>query len=35
MSGEIRTDIFTLLILLICIKEITNENLLYSSENST
>lgn len=35
MSGEIRTDIFTLLILLICIKEITNKNLLYSSENST
>ena len=35
MSGEIRTDIFTLLTLLICIKVTTNENLLYSSENST
>ena len=31
MYWEIGTDIYTLLIL--CIKYITNENLLYSSEN--
>ena len=31
MNWEIGTDIYTLLIL--CIKQTTNENLLYSSEN--
>ena len=33
MNWEIETDIYTLLIL--CIKYITNENLLYSSRNPT
>ena len=33
MNWEIGTDIYTLLIL--CIKQITNENLLYSTGNST
>ena len=33
MNWEIRIDIYTLLILYI--KEITNENLLYSTRNST
>ena len=31
MNWEIGTDIYTLL----CIKQITNENLLYSTGNST
>ena len=33
MNWEIGTDIYTLLIL--CIKQITNENLLYSPGNCT
>ena len=33
MNWEIETDIYTLLIL--CIKWITNESLLYSTQNST
>ena len=32
-NWEIGIDLYTLLIL--CIKQITNENLLYSTENST
>ena len=31
MNWEIETDIYTLL----CIKQVTNENLLYSTGNST